>query len=197
MPELLLFVEDQAQERFLSALLCRIAAEQSVHLSIRPRTARGGFAKVLSHLEEFARAVERERERLPDGIVVGLDANCQGYVARRRMVVQRARQLSDFVICAIPDPHIERWFLLDGEAFREAVGAGCDAPDEKCEKFRYKRLLNQAVRQAGVQPLLGGVEYAEDIVKAYHVQKVADRDTSFGRLVGDFRSWLNRQQRGV
>lgn len=197
MPELLLFVEDQAQEKFLTALLSRIATERAVRVSVRPRSTQGGFAKVLSQLEAFAKAVDRGREPLPDGLVIGLDANCQGYIERRRMVLQRAGQLSDLVICAIPDPHIERWFLLDGEAFREALGAGCAAPDEKCEKGRYKRLLNQAVRQAGVQPLLGGVEYAEDIVNACHIQRVADRDASFGRFVSDFRNWLNRQQHGV
>lgn len=197
MPELLLFVEDQAQEKFLSALLLRIAAEQSVPLAIRPRTARGGIGKALNHLEEFAKAVEQGSESLPDGLVIGLDANCQGYVQRRRIVNKRARPLANLVICAIPDPHIERWFLLDGEAFRTAVGAGCDAPDEKCEKSRYKRLLNKAVRLAGVQPLLGGVEYAEDIVNAYHIQRVADRDASFGKLVSEFRNWLNRQHHRV
>jgi hypothetical protein len=252
MPDLLMFVEDHAQERFLSALLRRMAAEHSVPTSIRVRTARGGFAKVLRQLEDFARAVGAGCERLPDGLVVGLDANCRGYAERRRMVMDRARQLSradsvgsvvlarsasatpssfarygprigprlahssacgsicfaitslptesarlrDLVICAIPDPHIERWLLLDGRAFQVAVGSGCRAPDEKCEKHRYKRLLNAAVREAGVQPLLGGVEYAEDIVGAYDIQQVARRDASFGHLVGEIRSWLNRQQRG-
>lgn len=196
MPDLLMFVEDHAQERFLSALLRRMAAEHSVPTSIRVRTARGGFAKVLRQLEDFARAVGAGSERLPDGLVVGLDANCRGYAERRRMVMDRARQLRDVVICAIPDPHIERWLLLDGRAFQVAVGSGCRAPDEKCEKHRYKRLLNAAVREAGVQPLLGGVEYAEDIVGAYDIQQVARRDASFGHLVGEIRSWLNRQQRG-
>lgn len=196
MPDLLMFVEDHAQERFLSALLRRMAAEHSVPTSIRVRTARGGFAKVLRQLEDFARAVGAGSERLPDGLVVGLDANCRGYAERRRMVMDRARQLRDLVICAIPDPHIERWLLLDGRAFQVAVGSGCRAPDEKCEKHRYKRLLNAAVREAGVQPLLGGVEYAEDIVGAYDIQQVARRDASFGHLVGEIRSWLNRQQRG-
>lgn len=196
MPELLLFVEDHAQEKFLVALLQRMAAEHAVPTVTRVRTARGGFAKVLKQLEDFALAVERGSERLPDGLVVGLDANCRGYAQRRRMVMERARQLSALVICAIPDPHIERWLLLDGRAFKEAVGSGCQAPDEKCEKDRYKRLLNAAVRQAGVQPLLGGIEYAEDIVGAYDIQQVAQRDASFGHLVGEIRGWMNQQKRG-
>ena len=194
MPELLVFVEDSAQEKFLSAMLKRMAAERSIPLTIRIRTARGGMAKVLGQLEDFANEVEKSRARMPDGLVIGVDANCRGFQERRKAVQERAGRLRDFIVHAIPDPHIERWFLLDGEAFKAAVGRGCKAPDAKCEKERYKRLLNTAVLDAGVQPLLGGVEYAEDIVKDYHIQRVADLDESFGKLVAEFRIWLNRQQ---
>ncbi len=48
------------------------------------------------------------------------------------------------------------------EAFKAVLGRGSKAPDAKCEKQRYRQLLAQAVLEAGVQPLLGGVEYAED-----------------------------------
>ena len=41
---------------------------------------------------------------------------------------QRARAP---VVLAVPDPHVERWLLLDGAAFKAAVGHGCDAPDQK------------------------------------------------------------------
>lgn len=194
MPEVLLFVEDVAQERFLTALLKRMAADRSVPLTVRVRSARGGFARVLGQLEEFANAVEKGQDTLPDGLVVSVDANCRGFLERRRAVQARAGRLFEFIMPAIPDPHIERWYLLDGEAFRAALGRGCRAPDAKCEKERYKRLLNAAVLESGVQPLLGGVEYAEDIVNEYHIQRVADVDESFGRLVGDIRNWLNRQQ---
>ena len=36
------------------------------------------------------------------------------------------------IVKAIPEPHIERWLLLDGAASRAAVGKGCQAPDLKC-----------------------------------------------------------------
>lgn len=197
MSEILLFVEDSAQEKFLSALLKRMAAERSIPLLVRVRTARGGLAKVLGQLEDFADDVQEGRVRLPEGLVIGVDANCRGFQDRRRAVQERAGRLGELIVHAIPDPHIERWFLLDGEAFKTAVGKGCKAPDAKCEKERYKRLLNTAVLEAGVQPLLGGLEYAEDIVKDYHIQRVADLDESFGKLVAEFRTWLNRQRQGV
>ena len=41
----------------------------------------------------------------------------------------------------VPNPHVERWLLLDGAAFKAAVGHGCDAPDQKCDRGRYKERL--------------------------------------------------------
>lgn len=67
------------------------------------------------------------------------------------------------------------------------------APDQKCDRDRYKSLLAQAVRQCDVTPLLGGVEYARDIVLAMDLQHVQDR--SLGELLEElnarFRSWRN------
>ena len=97
------------------------------------------------------------------------------------------------MVLAIPDPHVERWLLLDGAAFKTAVGHGCDAPDQKCDRGRYKKRLIDAVRDAGVTPILGGLEYAEDIVSAMDVSRAAQADRSFARFVdglaGVFRGW--------
>ena len=45
----------------------------------------------------------------------------------------------------------------------------------KCEKQRYKRLLAKAVLDAGIQPLLGGIEYAEELADKLNVQRVCDQ----------------------
>ncbi len=192
MPKILLLVEDVAQEKTLSALLHRIAAERGVSVQIQVRTARGGISRVKAQLRELASDLRRERVPRPDGVVVAIDANCKGYLERRKLLEPEVNPYADIVVYAIPDPHIERWLLLDSHAFKTAVGRGCKAPDEKCEKQRYKKLLNESVRDAGVQPLLGGIEYAEDIVAAYQIQKVADADRSFGQFLSEYRSWLNR-----
>jgi hypothetical protein len=197
MPDILLFVEDSAQEKFLRAMLERLAREAAVHLTVRIRTASGGAGKVLVQLSQFLKEAEESRATLPDGLVIAIDANCKGYNSRRKLAHDRAAKREDRVIYAIPDPHIERWFLLDSEAFKAALGRGCSAPDAKCEKERYKKLLSEAVLNAGVQPLLGGIEYAEDLAAEYHVQRVADHDPSFGRFVSEFRTWLNRVRRPI
>ena len=43
------------------------------------------------------------------------------------------------VILAPPDPHVERWLLLDGAAYKAVFGKGCDTPDLKCDRNHYKQ----------------------------------------------------------
>ena len=75
------------------------------------------------------------------------------------------------LILAIPDPHVERWLLLDGAAFKSVFGRGCDAPDRKCDRGRYKRRLAESIVAAGVTPILGGIEFAEDIVQCMDIER--------------------------
>ena len=77
---------------------------------------------------------------------MGRDANCQGYLKRRQELEPAVEYCGCKVVYAIPDPHIERWLLLDSAAFKAVLGRGCDAPKQKCERKRYKRLLLDAVR---------------------------------------------------
>jgi hypothetical protein len=194
--EALMFVEDDAQEAFLKCLVGRLASEAGVDLTLKVRIAQGGSGWVLNHLKSYAASWKAGKEVLPAGLVVGLDANCQGYTKRRDHLDSRAGELKHLVIHAIPDPHIERWLLLDSEAFKAVLGRGCRAPDEKCEKQRYKRLLAKAVLDAGIQPLLGGVEYAEELADKLNVQRVCDHDVSFNRFIQEMRTWLNGLRRG-
>ncbi|WP_343424444.1 hypothetical protein [Candidatus Amarolinea dominans] len=97
------------------------------------------------------------------------------------------------VICAVPDPHVERWLLVDSAAFKAVLGRGCAAPDQKCERARYKRLLIEAIRQAGITPNLGGIEFAADIVAAMDLGQASRLDPSLQRFLdemnGVFREW--------
>jgi endonuclease YncB( thermonuclease family) len=82
--------------------------------------------------------------------------------------------------------------MLDGAAFKRVLGTGCQAPNQKCERDRYKRLLAEAVRGAGVVPVLGGIEYAEDLVAEMDIA-VARGDRSFDQFLSAlhdvFRAW--------
>jgi hypothetical protein len=91
---------------------------------------------------------------------------------------------------AIPDPHVERWMLVDSQAFKAVLGRGCDAPDQKCERERYKHMLLAAMRAAGIVPPLGGMEYARDIVQHLDLQRAGQLDVSLGLAIASLRSGL-------
>ena len=181
MRDVALFVEDYAHRQFVGALVERLARERGIETRLDWRNALGGHGKVAQEFARYMRDLDRQGGRPPDLIVVATDANCEGPNAR-------ARKFPDGVgpaplVRAIPDPHIERWLLLDGAAFRSAVGRGCDAPDLKCDRDRYKRLLIEAIRAADIAPILGGMEFAEDIVREMSLTRAASADKSFKRFV--------------
>jgi hypothetical protein len=196
MRDVALFVEDFAHENFLKAIVQRLGDDHRIKIAFQPYSVRGGAAKVVSELRQFIRDLDAGRRALPDLLIVGRDANCQGYLKRRQELEPAAGQCGCQVVYAIPDPHIERWLLLDSAAFRSVLGKGCDAPRQKCERKRYKRLLLEAVRAAGVTPLLGGIEYTEDLVNEMNLPFLESEGESLGRLIKDlravFKTWEQR-----
>ena len=131
---------------------------------------------------------------LPDLVIVATDVNCQGRVAR----VKELEAIGPFqfpVAFALPDPHVERWHLLDGSAFKEVVGKGCDAPDHKCEHGRYMQLLDEAVRQAGIEPIPGGLEFAPDIVRKMDLRRAGRNDAALKLFIDELRHYLRDWQR--
>ena len=59
----------------------------------------------------------------------------------------------------------------------------CEAPDQKCDRDRYKQLLIEAIRGTGHLPTLGGIEYAKDILIHMDIHRAARADKSFQRFV--------------
>lgn len=57
----------------------------------------------------------------------------------------------------------------------------------------YKELLLVAMKEAGVSPPLGGLEYAEGIVKEVDFERIASKDCSFKKFYNDlhvkFKEW--------
>ena len=107
----------------------------------------GGHGRVVQQLERYLRDLRTQGSPWPDLIVVATDANCQGFRDRVRTVDPQNPPAP--VVLAVPDPHVERWLLLDGAAFKAVFGQGCEAPDRKCSRNRYKDLLIAAIRAAG------------------------------------------------
>ncbi len=193
MRKIILFVEDYGHEAFLTPMIQRLADESGTDVRIIRRSVRGGHGKAITEFQSYLRSLHQEREGLPDLLIVATDANCKGYGDRRKEIDEKNKRFREFTICAIPDPHIERWLLLDSSAFKSVLGKGCNAPDYKCSRGRYKKLLLEAMRNAGIVPPLGGTEYTRDIVNAMDFNRAAKTDCSFKKLFDDltrkFKEW--------
>lgn len=191
MRRIALFGEDFAHREVVGALVRRIAEDADVTTHLDWRSATGGRPLLMREFERFLRDLERQSGPAPDLVVIATDANCVGLNQREREIP--ARSLAFPVAAAIPDPHVERWLLLDGAAFKAVFGAGCDAPDMKCARDRYKAQLIRAIQSAGTTPSLGGIEYAADIVRQMDLERAGQADRSFRRFTNSlrsvFRSW--------
>lgn len=181
------FGEDFAHRQVIGALIGRVAAELGIEVEVDWRNARRGHGQVVRELREYLRDISKQGN-LPDLVVIATDANCKGMVERSRQMPTDKSPVP--AVLAVPDPHIERWLLLDGAAFKEALGQGCQAPDLKCSRDRYKETLIRAIVNAGVTPSLGGIEFAEDIVSAMNLQRAANADPSLHRFLDDLRRAL-------
>ncbi len=175
MHDIILFGEDFAHQEVIGALLGRLAREHRVPIKPVWRSARRGHGAVARELKDFFRDLRRQSGPAP--VVVAADANCKGMQARLRELTPPEQRVE--TVWAIPEPHIERRLLLDGAAFRDVVGKGCDAPDLKCERDRYKDRLIDAIRAAGRRPILNGIEYARTIIEHMDLDRAARADASF------------------
>ena len=188
-----LFVEDVAHEDFLTALIRRLADESNVEINIKTSNVRGGHGTVITELKQYVQDLQRHEEYLPDLVIVGTDSNCQELPEREKEIYQVTSDLEDLVISMIPEPHIERWLLLDSEAFKEVFGKGCPTPDLKCERGRYKGLLLNAIYEATRVSPLDGIERVEELVYAMNFRRVEQSDRSIRRLLRalqrQFRIW--------
>jgi hypothetical protein len=196
MPEITLFCEDSFHEKFVGAVLRRFAEDYGVGVAQRFLSSRGGLSRMHYEFKDFLRDLSRQRRSLPDSIVVVVDANCKGHNGRKELmdgVLAPYPQFRDLVSYAIPDPHIERWMLVDPMAFQAVFDRGCTLPALKCAKSEYKKLLRREIRASGIEAPLGGEEFAEDIVREMNLSQVEGREASLGlflrRLKALFNGW--------
>lgn len=188
-----LFVEDRAHEAFLVPLIERIAAQEGLAVAVRVRSARGGHGRALQELKLYQRLVEKgvAGAGLPDVLVAAVDGNCSKWANRRDEIraVVRAPFLQQLVT-ACPDPHIERWYLADPEAFLQVVGSRPSLGKTKCERDYYKKALADAVREGGHPPTLGGIELARELAWELDLYRAGRAERSLKAFVEELRAAL-------
>jgi hypothetical protein len=194
MPEIVVFCEDTFHEKFIQALLERFETDYGISVTKRVLSARGGFARMHSSLTTFLSDLAKDREHLPDAIVIAADANCKGVNARKtelRDAVEKHAQFKQIACYAIPDPHIERWMLVDSAAFRSVFDRGCTLPAVKCAKNEYKTLLRQEISASGIEAPLGGQEYIDDIVLEMNLGRAETSEPSLGDFLAQLKAFFN------
>ncbi len=65
-------------------------------------------------------------------------------------------------------------------------------PAVKCAKDDYKRLLRTEIRSSGIDPPLGGEEFAEDIVRVMDLGQAETIEPSLGRFLRSVKGLFNR-----
>lgn len=198
---ILYFLEDRAQEGFIKAIVERIAKEESISTRILVhdiRSARGG-SRIVREFKTFIKDTERGGMANIDFLVVAIDGNCKGHRDRINELeknIKNDHPLKQKVVYAVPDPHIERWYLMDQRALKDGVGLGHapNMPSYKCGRAYYKQVLNQALKESNVSSLLGGAEYAEKIVsKIEDLESLYDQNAGFHVFIEDLRRMLRNK----
>jgi hypothetical protein len=198
---ILYFLEDRAQEGFIKALVNRIAHDIPIsvnNFSHDIRSARGG-STVIPEFKRFMKDTMQISPSDVDLLVVAIDGNCKGHNERVRQLkgyVNPLHPLRSKIVYAVPDPHIERWYMMDQRAFKNGVGIdrAPDMPPYKCKKDYYKSKLRQALAESDVSSLLGGAEYAEDIVSNMEsLDSLFNQNAGFQNFIEDLRNFFRHQ----
>ena len=115
-----LFVEDSAHQKFLGALLQRLADEKDVDIKLIGEMLGADMVRLSRNSGNTLMIFKGNPVRYPDLIVAATDANCKGLRARTRALGDVTGQIDLRIIFAVPDPHIERW--LTGRFGRVQAG---------------------------------------------------------------------------
>ena len=74
--------------------------------------------------------------------------------------------------------------------FEATFGRRPKLGQRKCERDRYKRILARTIREAGYPTVLGGLEFAEEIVAAMDLYRAGKREKSLKHFVDAARTLL-------
>lgn len=188
------FLEDYAQRDFITSLVERVARDLGIEVAHDVRNATGGKGRAVSELRSYLRDARGGRVQEQPILVVAIDGNCTSFQARRKEIEQTGEQTGyrGTLVCAVPDPHIERWYLADAEGFKSAIEGSRppELPAHKCERGLYKQALRDAFRDADIIPQLGGAEYAREIVSQMDFFRAGKEDAALKHFLDELRMAL-------
>ena len=191
-----LFVEDVAHRRLLESLIERVAREENSTVQCRIRSAQGGHPRAINEFKLYQQNLDKNvKISAPDLIVVAIDSNCST-LPKRRSEIESATKAAyqHLLVCACPDPHIERWYMADLDSFYKVIGHQPALGRKKCQRDYYKQILGQAIQKGGYPATLGGIEFASEFVKEMDLYQAGKADSSLKAFLDDLRSKLRIQR---
>lgn len=192
MRDIVLFGEDNGHRQIIGALVERLLQDHGVEAQPEWLSAEKGYGRVKKELGKYLRDIRELKVERPDLIIVATDANCKGLNERTNEMQESDPPVE--MILAIPDPHVERWLLLDGNAFKTVLGEGCNAPSYKCERNFYKKSLIDSILKTDRIPEFGGIEFAKEIMRKIDISRASRADESFKRFVDELQAVFRRWQ---
>ena len=194
-----LFAEDRAHESFLEPLLTRIAREQDQvskwrYAYVLPE----GHSRAIAEFELYQSIVTKSllSSESADIVVVAIDGNCSTFTEERR-------RIQDATVPMLRDPtghsmsgSTHRAVVRRGSSVvRDYVGYRPNVGDKKCARGHYKQVLTTTIRQAGHQVILGGVEFAPELVEGMDLYRAGRNDSSLNAFLRDLRVRLRQVTR--
>lgn len=194
------FLEDRGHESFVRALVARTAREKGFPQEgwvDDVRASTGG--KSIQAYREFLKGLRGGVQHLPfDVLIIASYGNCHGYLERKNQLVGYAQRMKltelDRIVFAIPDPHIERWYMADPKAFNRVFGGGNvpALPAYKCQKSFYKKVMQDAIASSEVTPQFRGYEYGPRIVDEMNLYVTGKEDPSLKHFLDDLADAITR-----
>lgn len=197
-PVCVLFLEDGGHASFVSALVVRVADEIGVDISVAQLNSSGGAGRAVTALSRYMSDLGKGTVRCPDVLVAAVDADREMYQSRRadlQAVVSGCPLPPERLVFAVPDPHVEAWYLCDGVTVASVAGDGAEQvmlPDGTQQKSFYKQKLEQVFESAGVKPPLGGSEYGDEIARELNLALACQRSPSLGDFVTELRAAMKQ-----
>lgn len=187
-----MFMEDVAQEKFITSIIGRIASEIDIQIILDIRNATGGIPKMRGELSIFLRDHAQIGNPVFDILIIVQDADLVSEAETKRQIqrrIDRSRYQGEVVIAA-PEPYIEAWYLADPISIQTVTGSPnlIQIPRGISEKDKYKYELSQAFPYAPY----GGIEYADEIVENINLYRAGQNVNSLRHFIDELRSTLTQ-----
>jgi hypothetical protein len=211
--KVLYFLEDRGHREFITALTRKIISEvfdgfeveiiddvrSANPIKARHRGEDKRTAEYVGGYKDYLKDLRKSDSFDYNAFIIVMDGNCNGVSKRVQELSKHVKSDDSFcsiVVYAVPDPHIEKWYVMDVMAFKSGVGldSAPELPPEKCERNYYKKFLTTIISNGlGSVPSLGGAEYAEDIVNNIDsIYRFAQLDKGCKKFVNDLRALAKR-----